>query len=1110
MARRPAQNMPKTCQSSIPGARRRSHSANASALLALVLAAGTQTAALARDCEEHRADLVIAEGTIEVRRVGGSEWVGLALGETVCPGDSVRALAFSRATLRLSDQTLLRVDQQSTLTLAEPDDAAGFLVKLVRGVIHVISRDPRSLSFSTPHVNAGLKGTEFDIRVDEADDRTEVAVLEGRVEVTNATGRIEVPSGFVATAHAGEMPKSTSIAEPIDLMRWASYFPAIVEGPLPSPGQEPSGALANDPHWLAARAAARLEHGDLAAAEADLAAASSRAPSDATVLALRAVAALGRNDIVSARASAQAAASSSPSPVALIALSLVRQADNDLAGALASARAALDIAPENAIAWARRADLELQLGDSSQSLDHARHAIGLQSSLGYAHSVLGFVLLNRLDIDGAIASFEHGIALDQGAPLPQLGLALALMQRGDLVGGRQHLELAVALDPSNGIVRSYMGKTYDAEHRARLPASQLDLAKHFDPSDPTPWLYSALVKLNRNQPIEAFDDLLEATGRNDNVAPSRSRLAGDPDLATRSAGTGHVLRDLGFEQLALVDGWSSASLDPADYAAHRLLGDIYSSAPRHDFARVSEVLTSQLLQPINVTPIRPQLGQVGAANRAGPTELASSEFAPLVTTNGLRFELSSVSGTNDTFGEDVVLAGLHDRVSYSVGQFHYSTDGFRPNSDVDERIGNAFVQFSPSDRSTVQAELRSYDLEEGDISRRFDPNLYVPDQRLGDSQSLLRIGGRQKLDDRDTLFGTLFYQTGTTTADFGGGSPKLAIDSSMRGADVQTIHEGPRWNVRSGVAYVRQIQTNTSPSPGETALDTDVYEKSAYAYADVAVGRALTLDLGAAADFVSDPFVERSRVNPKLGVTWRPSDAVTLRAAAFQTLQANQYSTRPNAQPRLEPVQVAGFNQFLLGSFGDEATVYGLGLDTKVAATMFAGVEVTERDIDGQTVLFDSANQPYNALQKATEETGRAYFYWAPRPMLSLSAQFQAEHVVSDPFSGYQFTEMRSRRVPIEARYFGRTGLNAGLRVSHYHEEGLFLSSTSPLYEPGEDDFWVTDVSLGFRLPKRRGVLSLNIDNLFNKDFHYQDIDQDNPSVVPERAAYFRFTLSFQ
>ena len=326
-------------------------------------------------------------------------------------------------------------------------------------------------------------------------------------------------------------------------------------------------------------------------------------------------------------------------------MSYVQSADGDVAGALANVRSALASAPNNAIAWTRRAELELGLGDSTASFASAQRAIELAPSLGYAHSVLGFVALRRFDVDGAIDAFERASALDQGAPLPQLGLALALMQRGDLVAGRQHIEVAVALDPSSSIVRSYMGKTYDAEHRAKLPASQLALAKRFDPSDPTPWLYDALLKLSRNQPVEALDDLLSASNRNDNRAPFQSRLAMDADLATRSAGTAHVLRELGFEQLAMVQGWTATQVDPADYAAHRLLADVYSTEPRHELARVSELLTSQLLQPLNLTPIQPQLGQIGSlrADRAGPSELAFTEFSPLVTANGLRFEMSSVA-----------------------------------------------------------------------------------------------------------------------------------------------------------------------------------------------------------------------------------------------------------------------------------------------------------------------------------------------------------------------------------------------------------------------------------------------------------------------------------
>jgi outer membrane receptor protein involved in Fe transport len=127
---------------------------------------------------------------------------------------------------------------------------------------------------------------------------------------------------------------------------------------------------------------------------------------------------------------------------------------------------------------------------------------------------------------------------------------------------------------------------------------------------------------------------------------------------------------------------------------------------------------------------------------------------------------------------------------------------------------------------------------------------------------------------------------------------------------------------------------------------------------------------------------------------------------------------------------------------------------------------------------------------------------------VSFSARYEVGDFTANEQSPYFFTDMKLRRLPLEAHYFGRSGLSAGLRVSHYHQEGAFASATGG-FEPGQDTFWTTDAMLGFRLPKRRGLLSLNVENLFDKDFRYQDIDPENPSVVPERFAYFRFTLAF-
>ena len=50
--------------------------------------------------------------------------------------------AFSRAALRLPDDTVLRLDQNTTTRWAQPQNQDRSLLDVIRGVIHVISRDP--------------------------------------------------------------------------------------------------------------------------------------------------------------------------------------------------------------------------------------------------------------------------------------------------------------------------------------------------------------------------------------------------------------------------------------------------------------------------------------------------------------------------------------------------------------------------------------------------------------------------------------------------------------------------------------------------------------------------------------------------------------------------------------------------------------------------------------------------------------------------------------------------------------------------------------------------------------------------------------------------------
>lgn len=62
---------------------------------------------------------------------------------------------------------------------------------------------------------------------------------------------------------------------------------------------------------------------------------------------------------------------------------------------------------------------------------------------------------------------------------------------------------------------------------------------------------------------------------------------------------------------------------------------------------------------------------------------------------------------------------------------------------------------------------------------------------------------------------------------------------------------------------------------------------------------------------------------------------------------------------------------------------------------------------------------------------------------------------------------------------------------------------------PGDDRFWVVDAAIGYRLPKRWGLITLEARNLFDARFKFQDRDPANPLIYPERLIFARITLAF-
>jgi tetratricopeptide (TPR) repeat protein len=1119
------------------------------ALLLCALALVHAPGALAR-CEVSAGRFVSVERLVDFQRAGSSEWRGASLGEELCEGDTIRVGDRSRAAVQLIDDTVLRLDQNTAMRLLNVPGVTQdrSWLEVLRGGLQSFSRRPTRLKVSTPYLNGLIEGTEFVVRVEEG--ASSLLVLEGEVLAENDLGRVVLSSGQLAVARPGEAPRQELVVRPRDAVQWALHYPPLLifdpEAYRPGPGWEgavrrsieyqlagdPVNALDSladvdalaEPRFLVYRASLLLRVGRVDQAGVDLERALTLSPGDAEALALLAVVAVVQNDVDRALDLAgQAIAVAPGSATPLIALSFAQQARFDLEGARDSLEEAVRLAPDNALAWARLAELRSSFGLLDGALEAARTATDLDPNLSRTQTVLGFAYLLRVDTAQAKASFGRAIALDPADPMPRLGLGLARIAEGDLRGGRGELDIAASLDPNRSLIRSYLGKAYHEERRGPLAEQQYLIAQELDPNDPTPWFYDALAKQTENRPVEALRNLQRAIELNDNRAVYRSRLLLDADLAARSASLARVYSDLGFQQRALVEGWKSVNTDPTNFSAHRFLADSYAVLPRHEIARVSALLQSQLLQPLNMTPVQPRLGESNLflINSGGPGTLSFNEFNPLFYREGQALQASALAGGDSTSSVEAVVAGISGNVAYSVGAFTFETDGFRPNADQKDDIFNAFLQAELSPETSIQAEYRYRDAETGDLQLRFFPEEYRPGLRNPLETHSFRIGGRHQLAPNSVLLGSVIY----SDADYGAFDTEPPVpgltfagvedpEKALSG-EIQHLFRSARFSLTSGVGHLDRdgeadftIRTVFPPPFDEIRAteDTDLRHTNLYAYSNLQASDDLTVTLGFSGEFWDSSSVtvkDGDEFNPKFGLMWTPARDTLVRLAAFRATK------RPIvANQTLEPTQVAGFNQFYDDFNFTVSTRYGVAIDQHFSSSLFGGVELSRRDLDVPATDLASA-VPSPITVDWREELARAYLFWTPHLRVGLTAEYQFERIRRDEELTDGVREADTHRLQFGIRYFHPSGISASVTPAYYSQDGLFESSAAGGLASGNDDFWIVDAAVSYRLPGRRGFLTAGVSNLFDQEFSYFDIDFNNPSIRPGRTLFASATLAF-
>jgi len=1105
-------------------------------------------------CEPPSGRLAATEGRIEVRSAGSTQWHTATPRQALCPGDQVAVRGPGRAAVVLAQDVLVRLDQNTTLTL--PEASATGELHLPKGVVHVISRFNKRFGIITPFVNAFVDGTEFTVAADDSQAR--VVVAEGRVRTGNSAGEQRIGAGQAIEARAGSAPAGITV-RPLDAVAWAIHYPQVQHlrpaelATYPDVTRQAVAAAQAD--LAAGRARDALDRltpladvdgtPALAAFKAGVLLGLGRADEAGALVArfapgthpaldaTAAVIQVARNNPAALDAARQNVERSPDSPAAQLAYSYALQGARQLPAALEAARRATALGPDDPLAHARQAELELSLGRAQAGGDSARRALALAPDTPRAAALAAFARLIGGETAAAASGFEATLARNDADPLAHFGLGLALMRQGHTEAGRREVEIAALLDPANAELRSYLGRAYMEEARSKVAGDQFDLARRLDPASPTPWYFDAFRQLREGEPLAALHSGEEALARNANRSVLRSGTLLDQDRAARSASLGAAYQQLGLSAPAQGAAMNAIEDDPASPAAHRLLADAYADMPRFEGARLSELLQANLRQPIGQWPQAPQFVMPPLPLFDGPRAVSPDEATAFFERKPTRFAATLGGGSHSTLAASALLSHAWEQGQISFGSFDYRYAGLKPAGADTHLAGSRLdARFQLAPGTTLLAEARH--------TERTGSTAYRP---LFDSQAtnllqrnlndLGRIALRHEQGNGDEILVEANTQRfRILQQDFFRYSDPLygleldinsEANSGIRTRGLSALYTRQRdsYALSAGTAIARHsgnqnltVATALSMDPSLvldlTRLPTvprKTDRDTAFGYAQWRVLPSLTLHGGA--DYVRFKDMDlphAERINGKLGAVFRPAGGTTLRAAVFQGVSGSRYDAE-----NLAPTQFAGFNQVFDEFAGTRWRRAAVAVDQRLGERLSGGLEASWRWLDAP--MADPLTGRYH-LADWKETLHRAHLALPLGRHALLSAEWRHETIRYDAGDGLlRDTPWKVATDQLPLRLWLKTG-----PVDTLLEHWVVRQRASQIAGDGSaadarSTFTVSNLRLSLPVLPQRLSTSLGVYNLFDRDFRFHNTDLNgDPRVAlfyPRRTLMLQAQLRF-
>jgi len=262
-----------------------------------------------------------------------------------------------------------------------------------------------------------------------------------------------------------------------------------------------------------------------------------------------------------------------------------------------------------------------------------------------------------------------------------------------------------------------------------------------------------------------------------------------------------------------------------------------------------------------------------------------------------------------------------------------------------------------------------------------------------------------------------------------------------------------------------------------------------------------------------------TEVSPKLGAALYLPSKTTLRAATYYRL-----SPTLGRVQTLEPTQVVGFNQFFEDPGGTRSLSWGVGLDQEFARWLYAGGAYQKRDLtipQGYCEIEDDFSGCGGQTVTRVVERNSDDDYWngylvatiGKRVAVGVDYQrdrHEFDYTSKSTTTGYFQNFMETERIRPELRLHFPFGLFFGASGTRYDQEVRSFEDLTPetVRRTELSTFWVGDLFLGCRFPKRYGSVVLEAKNVTDEEFlFFERSVQDR--VVPTRSVKLTLSLTY-